>query len=173
MYVGVRQAIDRQCQLNNGIWLIAHRQETFQEIQDELETWKLPYEIEMEPLTRDRLQPDDLLASGKIKLILSALIPEPISAQLADSAEQAPLSVMVLDRHHKLENDMALETFCRNLPTRVELGYFLSLDDDVVREVVDPTSRLVLEQLGLSRHELITSNLITKRINRHLRRQQT
>ena len=107
----------------------------------------------------------------EVQLILAPLLDDyhpPLQDQTRHSDQMVAL--MVLERHGDIRRDDSIESFCRSAPMPIELGYFLSLDDPLVKEVVSPTSRLVLEQMGLEEHELITSNLITRRLDKSLRR---
>lgn len=169
----IRSAIARQMELNRCIWLVCHHEATFEVTQDQLAHWGYPYRIEMDTIDPNFLIGNDgseLLAPRNVNLVLASLIPS--TRWIAgDSFEQPGISMMVLDRHQNIVNDDQIEAFCKNVPFRIELGYFLSLEDELVKTVLNETSLMVLEQLGLDSHDLITSNLITRRLNRKLRRE--
>ena len=171
LWKALRQAMLRQQSLGRTVWLVAHRESTFLDLQDQLADWNCGYEIPMAALVPQDVPPDSVLDPASVKLILAPLLLAPIATgrPVGNMITDSPLAVMVLDRSFDWASDQQIESFCRTLPLPVELGYLLSLDDPVVADVVDPTSRLVLEQLGMQRHGLITSTMITARIRRRRR----
>ncbi|MEL7500283.1 MAG: hypothetical protein AAFN77_21990 [Planctomycetota bacterium] len=171
----VIEALDRQQSLGRTVWLVVHALDVYEQTQQLLEENQVAYDvvtsrIEMLPLVRSKGK-SSLLGVDSVKLVLANLI------SVSHRPETAPLSstslaVFVLDRSEDIRDDEQIDSFCRNLPMQVELGYFLSLEDPLVLQVLDPTALIVLEQLGLDQHDLITSSMITSRLDRHLRKQQ-
>lgn len=169
----IRKSILRQQEMGKTIWLVAHAQDIFNDIQDRLGQWKLDYEIVMQPIEVKQLllasENQPLLDAGSIKLVHASLIPSTKPDGSKPDLETT-VAMFVLDRNRDIEHDDRLDLFCRNVPIKFEVGYFLSLEDELVRTVLDDTAMLVLEQMGLAQHDLITSTMITSRLNRNLRR---
>ncbi len=89
--------------------------------------------------------------------------------QLADGL-RGRLNVMVFQRHPLDQNDEAMLAGLRRLPMHVRVGYFLSLDDPLVEIGVHETLITVLHQLGLEQHQLISSQMLTRRVQATQRR---
>lgn len=169
----IRKSILRQREMGKTIWLVAHAQDVFNDIQDQLGRWKLDYEIVMQPIEVKQLllasENQPLLDADSIKLIHASLIPS-TKPDASKPDLETTVAMFVLDRNWEIEHDDRLDLFCRNVPIKFEVGYFLSLEDELVRTVLDDTAMMVLEQMGLAQHDLITSTMITSRLNRNLRR---
>jgi hypothetical protein len=52
----------------------------------------------------------------------------------------------------------------------VRLGYLLSLQDPVIRYCIHPTAIEVLKQLGLRDQQLVTSEMVSRILEKHLQR---
>ena len=156
------------------VWLVIHGLDIYETIQDALNQRNISYDIVSHPIEVDDLkQPrssQSLLDTNSVKLILADLIPESHRSTERTVTGQT-IAMFVLDRSEQIKNDDRIEQFCKNIPFHVELGYFLALEDPLVQRVLDPMALIVLEQLGLDQHDLITSNMITSRLNRLLRRE--
>lgn len=167
-------SIHRQQELGRTIWLVIHSPEIYVATQELLDSEGLSYEVVRdeidvrEPNMAQTMWP--LIDSRAIQLILAPLIPETTPSP-EKAISNRTVAMLVLDRSSDIGNDDRLERFCKNLPVPFELGYFQALEDPLVSRVLDDTAMIVLEQLGLDQHDLITSNMITSRLNRLLRRE--
>jgi hypothetical protein len=77
---------------------------------------------------------------------------------------------MVLERHPNLMEDRRIDQFARIWPFSVRLGYLLSLQDPVIEYCIHPNIIEVLKQLGLRDQQLVTSGIITRRLEKVLQR---
>lgn len=168
------QSVQRQLELGKTVWIVIHRPELYEIIQSLLDEQEIRYDVLLEPLNDDSFNTQEsqarLLDTATVKLVLADLIRDTRPSQESTVASTT-IAMFVLDRSELIEDDHRIAAFCRNMPLFIELGYYLSLDDPVVSRVMDPVSMLVLEQMGLDKHFLITSNLITSRLNRLLKRE--
>jgi hypothetical protein len=155
------------------VWLVCHFFDTFTWLQDRLDARLMQYEVETSLIDAKRFSYDSKLAKNGIRLVL---------ANTLVSAEDGPnpavdfersLAIIVLERHPVIEHDLRIEKIARSLPVRVEYGHYLSLDDSVVRLVVNETTVKILQQLGMNDHELIASTMVTRRLKKVLRRMQS
>ena len=78
----------------------------------------------------------------------------------------------MVDRHPEPFRDAALEQFARDFPATTRMGYFLALNDRVLHPVVNETTLTVLKQMGIEDRGLVSSGIISKRINKVLAREQ-
>ena len=169
LWNAIKEAIDSPLHADKSIWLVAHFVETFTAIQEQLDQWSVDYEIVSQAIDPDRMERSGLLSNSTLKLVLADLIPDSNQTALESDSTQR-LAIIVVERHPQLSHDQRIEAFCQTLPVRVEYGYFLSLEDDVVKLAVNETSLKVLKQLGMNEHELITSHMIASRLNKILKR---
>ena len=169
LWVALQSAIERQRQLQHSVWLVVHFPSTFEQVQDQLEAWGLPYEVITDSIAGTDWAVSELRKPGSIHLILSSLIPLP-SDGLDPIIQEGATSVMVLERHPWLPIDEQVESFCRSCPFPLEYGMFLALDDPVLRDVVNETTVMILEQLGMGRHDLIASNMVSRRLTSYLKK---
>ncbi len=171
LWEALRQSIDSPEHSAKAIWLIAHFPDTFTELQNNLGQWSRDYEVITSPIEPQKLEHSGLLCRDSIKLILADLVPETFPdhpSLMTDNGKQ--LGIIIVERHPDFNRDQRLLNFAKSLPVKVELGYFLALDDVVIKSVVNETTVEILKQLGLDEHELITSNMITRRLDTVLKR---
>jgi len=169
LWNAIKGTIDSQIQANRPIWLVTHFVETFSAVQDKLDQWQVDYDIVSQPINPHQLERSGLLSNSTLKLILAELIPEPDPTVMALDSTQT-IAMMVVERHPQIRHDRRIDLFCEALPVRVEYGYFISLEDDVVKLIVNENALRVLKQLGLNEHELITSHMVASRLNKVLGR---
>ena len=167
LWNAIKQTVESQA--DKPIWLVAHFVDTFSELQGQLDLWQVDYEVVAQPIDPNRVERSGLLSESTLKLVLAELIPE-VDPSLTNSGLNQTLVMMVVERHPQVTYDQRLDSFARSAPMRVEYGYFLSLEDDVVKLIVNETALKVLKQLGMNEHELITSHMVTSRMNKVLGR---
>ncbi len=163
-------AIERRKKLDTAILLVAHFQSTFIHTQEFLEEFNIDYEV-----AGTVLRPEDLVeygrsSRGSVHLTLAGSLDD-MSLTRQVVPEAINVSVMVLERHPIPSEDRRIEGLCRLWPYYMRLGYFLALDDAVQRRCIHPTTLVLLQQLGLRDHELITSHMLTRRIDSVLTRE--
>ena len=72
---------------------------------------------------------------------------------------------MVVERYPLTTQDRRIENFCRQLPHPVKLGYFISLDHAAIA-LLGHWIEDILKLWGMNDVDLITSELVTRRLNR-------
>lgn len=155
------------------ILLLTHFPETFERIQGRLEEAALAHEIG--PL---RLGPEYLRSLREPSHSNSASIVLALATTLDDASLDRPqevrrdfqVSMMVLERHPKVTEDNRIDQFARVWPFSIRLGYLLSLEDPVIQTCIHPTVIELLKQMGLRDQQLVTSELVTRGLERYLRR---
>ncbi len=135
-------------------------------MRSQLASWQVEYEIPLKPF---ELRGLGTPSTGIIQLTLAEMILDESDRQ-NDRIDQKKIAVVAFERHPELARDVLLREVVRNSLAKTELGYFLSLQDPVVRRSVSDTALTVLRQLGLNDHDLITSSLVTKRMDSMLRK---
>lgn len=168
LLTGLREAIENRKYSDQVLVLVAHFAETFTSLQDALESWTIDYEVITSTVDSKWLTGLDA-ASGKKPVYLSLaqmLAAENVRACQPVTSPQ--LGVIVIDLHPLPEKDCRLEQFCRSLPHPVELGYFLSFDDAVVRQAISDNAVRILDLFGMGENELVTSLLLSRRLKQFL-----
>lgn len=165
----VKRSLESPQNAGKSVWLVAHFVDTFADIQNQLDAWKVDYEVVSQPIDPNRLERSGLLSEKTIQLVLAELIPN-VDSLLPEIDSRQTIAVIGLERHPQITHDLRIEAFCKQLPILVEYGYFLSLDDAVVQLVVNETSLKVLKQMGLNDNDLITSHMVTSRLKKVLAR---
>ena len=169
LWESLRQAIQSPLHAEKSIWIVVHFTQTFSQLQTQLESWGIDYEIVTNRIDPVQLKRSGLLSVGQIKVVLADLIPE-VEPSYLDFDLSHSIAMIVVERHPQINQDHRIEAFARSLPVRVEFGHYLALDDVVVRMVVNETSLRILTQLGMNEHELITSNMLSRRLAKVLHR---
>ncbi|HAN96060.1 MAG TPA: hypothetical protein DCQ98_00875 [Planctomycetaceae bacterium] len=175
VWPGVRRAIERQQAQDDLVLLVTHFPTTYFELQELLDRWEIPHHV-----LRPGLNPADLPLRSVARNETGLREPAPVALALAEMlvADGGPIaidrrrnvSVIVVERHPLSRHDLRLESFARRLPTRTRLGYFVALDDDAIGPFLGDWTLLLLDQFGMNRHELIVSDLISRRLFRSRRR---
>ncbi|MEM9942876.1 MAG: hypothetical protein AAF939_15030 [Planctomycetota bacterium] len=159
--------------LGNGstgknLWLIAHFPIAFVELQNHLESWQVNYEVVTEPIDANGMS-DVFKDPTSIKLVLSPLIPT-VEYPLEPSDSPVTQGLLIVDRHPLITHDKRILQFARNCPYKVELGYVLSLDHPVLKLVVTDSLVELMGQLGMRKDELISSSMVSRRLEKKLTR---
>jgi len=174
LWEALRNSIDSPHHSEKAVWLVVHFLDTFTELQNQLDRWGLDYDIVSSEIKVRELDRSGLLGKDSIKLILADLVPEPLSSiEVLNPKDNQQVAMIVVERHPMLDHDQRLLNFAKSLPVKVEFGYYLALDDVVIKSIIDPMTIQILKQLGLDDLELITSNMITRRLETVLRRHAT
>jgi hypothetical protein len=162
-----RQARDQ------AILLVTHFPATFDRLQGLLEN--AGYDFEIAPL---KFGPDYLLhlidkatpGSPPLLLVLAPTFDDSSLDRPLPPNRKLNVSFMVLERHPALAEDQRIDQFARVWPFSVRIGYLLSMDDPVVKYCIHPTIIEMLKQMGLGDQELITSNMVTRQLERILKK---
>lgn len=162
MFDGLRNAIEQRLELGQTVLLVAHFASAFEELQDYLDQWALEYQIG--PAKIAPFQLPELFEGGpRITLSLARqLVQEDVSA--AANRHNDTICVVVIERHPNGIADGKLEQFCREIPGHVEFGYFISFEAGLVRTMINESALHILDMFGLGENELITSNMISRRL---------
>lgn len=166
-FQGMLDALSARLAKGEVVFLFAHFPKMFAEIQERLSQSKLEYEIVSEPIdfgTVSQLAKQ----SDRIYLSLAQMLRR--NENSLQEAETQSLAVVSAQRHPMPKYDQLIEDWCRQLPFPVELGYFLSLDDPVISHVISEQAKKLMAQLGLGDNELVTSDMVSRRLKKVLNR---
>ena len=175
MLSGLQQAIAKQQESCDEVWLVAHFFDTFATLQDFLASAGIDYQIvdqppyDISPSIRDDSQP------GIVRLVLATLIADRPVAETAaretGKTGRPSVAVVVCERHPYHVHDERLCEAAKQVDASVTFGYMLSMDDVVVKQIVSPMVLQVLEQLGLDDSEMIASHYLSRLLERRLIRE--
>ena len=170
----VNDCVDR----HDLVLLVAHFPDCFTQIENQLEAWGLNFEVVV-----DRVDQDWVTTAGfdqqynHVFLTLSGMLDshdESAAKKTARGMQNEsvrPVSMMVLERHPQIDRDHQVAAFAKSIINPVRLGYFLSLEDSVVTKLINPQLVQLMQQMGLTDQELVTSNMLTRRLKKVLSRQ--
>ena len=162
---GLRRALQQRHTQDSIILVVCHFPETFFETQDLLDQWEINYEIPTPPIRPQQITTmDEVQSKPKILLVLSEMLD--IDTGLSSSNPKQTIAVMVVERYPLTTQDRRIETFCRQLPHPVKLGYFISLDHAAIAPLLGHWIEDILKLWGMNDVDLITSELVTRRLNR-------
>lgn len=165
----IRKAIEDVADQQQPLLLVAHFPETFLQLQDRLHSWELEYEILTAAVTPQAIFEDPRFLGESRFLTLAELL-QPRGTPLPPRQRTSGFSVLVAERHPLARHDQNLDRFVSEIDLPTRIGYFLALEDPVPQVAVGDTAVTVMQQLGLNEHELITSQLLTRRIERFTKR---
>jgi hypothetical protein len=171
LWKSIAGAIALQQSQNRCVWLVAHFPDTFHRSQSMLETAGIRYRVEQRPVTLDWFDEHRDDAVSDVHLILADLL-QPLNVQDESQVDFAHrVSLMIAERHPYGPRDERIVSFAASLPVTIELGHFLSLDDELVTRRIPPQAIEMLKTLGLQESDLISSSVIAKRLKKYIRKE--
>lgn len=172
LWENTQVAIERLFKHDGRVAMIAHFPEMFEMIEQQLNVWQIDFSIPESsvPLEWFVREPD----GPRLMLCLAAQLRESRTDDLLPRSQATEtLSLMVMERHPWSPNDERIKTIASQSRVRNELGYLLSLDDPVLENLINETAITLLRQMGMDDHGLVTSMMVTRRINRALNRRKS
>lgn len=164
----IQDAIRARMEVNETVLLLAHFPDRLSDLEKMLDQANIPFEIGTKQL--DEVAIANLREEVPNHVILTM-------AEMLNRSGQKPLrknepsvAVMIAERHPMPKYDQAIVDWSQWLPFPVQLGYFMSLDDPVVSYAINDQVKVLLSQFGMGENELVTSNLVSRRIERVLKR---
>jgi hypothetical protein len=116
-----------------------------------------------------RLSPADFRRAAKggnpgpiILAHAGALMPDEFPGPL--DGDLPPVSILVAERHFLRSHDQRVVDFARSLGRRCRLSFHMSLQDPLMRIVVEERVRQTLRKLGMTGSEPIESAMVARRI---------
>ena len=176
LWTSMADAIANQLNQPRPVMIISHFTETFLAVQAMVEERGFDHAIVVAPPTNELFEN---IAAGDEPPVQLALAQTVTSSPLAKSGvdwsifKRSTVAVMVTERHPLPRHDQAIAKFAKTMDRRVELGHYLSFDDVVVQRCAPPQTVGLLLQMGMGPSELITSDMITRRLNKVLAREGT
>lgn len=168
----LQAAIETQLSLNKVVLLVVHFPETFEKLQDWLGDTGIAYELVLRPIDLDWVRNCGQLAGKGVQLAISDLVVYDSEVRFKQPNETQPeLSVIVCERHPIPIVDENLERMARAIPIPTQFGYFIAMDDPLFRTAITENVIQLLKQFGMGRQEVITSRMLSKRLEHVLRKQ--
>lgn len=164
--------LQKQAVLPNDstVFIAAHFPDEFFRLQSELQQHGIEYQFITRPLDSQWFLDNADQSKNVIYLTLAEFLTGTVFGK--NVVFGSTLNLIVVDRHPEPFRDAALEQFARDFPATTRMGYFLALDDRVLHPVVNETTLTVLKQMGIDDQGLVSSSIISKRINKVLAREQ-
>jgi len=170
LWDSIAKSIRLQQSMGKAIWLVVHFPDTYLACQAMLEKHDIDYVVETDPVSETWFREKAAVAGPHVRLLLSRLV-LPLqfeNDEMADTGSR--VAMMVVERHPYAPMDDQLYQFAESLPARMEVGYFLALDDEVVTKMVPREMLDLLKSMGMKDHELVTSSLVTRRLKKAIER---
>lgn len=167
MFAGLLEAMRVRLEKGDVVFIIAHFPDSFTELQKQLEHLELPFSIVTESLNAEVIKRLSERLPNRVHLTLAQMLTSdsPLAKQ-----QQPDVAMMVCERHPMPRYDKLVVDWCHQLTYPVQLGYFLSFDDPVMKSVVTDQVKMLLEQFGWGENELITSSMVSRRLDKVLKR---
>ncbi len=137
-----------------------------------LEQHGIDYFIETEPVTSTWFI-DHGKEPGKLVHLLLADLAKPFTSGTESEVEiivPYRVAMMVAERHPYGPRDQRITEFALSLPARVEIGYYLAMEDELVNRLIPDHLIALLKTMGLQEQDLISSAMVTKQLRRFLRK---
>ena len=161
---GLRRDLARRLGEDSLVLVVAHFPATLAEIEGLLESAGLEYRMLADPLTGPQLgERTDGEGTGRI-LLAPALALCPDAPPAGDMDRSRSVSILVAERHPLRSPDARIEGFAATVPHPTRLGFYLSLEDPVLRRFGSGWLPTVLTSLGMKEDEAISSRMVTKRL---------
>jgi len=169
LWEGIRAAIERRRSADDLILLVTHFPATFLEAQERLDAWGIESVPPRVTWHADELPWASVGLSGEreaapVVLALSDMLRESREDQARDARRS--VAMRVLERHPLSRSDERLLRFAKSIPAITRLGHFASLEDDAVGPFVGDWTEMLLKQWGMRQVDLVTSDLVSRRLTR-------
>ena len=156
--------------VDSAVFIAAHFPDEFFRLQSALQQHGIEYQFITRPLDSQWFLDNSARNANVVYLALAEFLTETTFSE--NEVFGSLLNLIVVDRHPEPFRDAALEQFARDFPATTRMGYFLALDDRVLQPVINETTLTVLKQMGIDDQGLVSSGIISKRINKVLAREQ-
>ncbi|MDG2012679.1 MAG: hypothetical protein P8J33_04190 [Pirellulaceae bacterium] len=172
------QWTQQQSARGETVIILSHFPSSFLENQDALQDAGIDFEIIAERMDEPSFAQWLESSSGRGEVLLTmaqmlALSPgdfTPASSQPNLPSSDKLLSVIVTERYPIVINDQHLEAFFRRVDRVVSMGYLISFDDPLVKGLLGERFVNLMEQLGFSDNELISSAMTYRGLARKLQK---
>lgn len=171
LWNSIAQSIQLQQSMGKSVWLVSHFLDTFTDCQEMLERSGIDYFVETDPVTESWFRDHKESAGSHVRLLLADLAKPLVVDAEEFEGPQLRIAMMVVERHPFGPTDDLLVEFAGSLPAKVEIGYFLSLNDELVKRMVPPQMVDLMKALGLQEQDLISSAMVTKRLKKLIERE--
>lgn len=169
LYQRLMDVINTQVTEGSAVFVAAHFPDEFFRLQSELHQHQIDYRMITRPLDQQWFTDHKDNSEGVVFLSLAEFLSQTNFS--GTESFKAKLDLIMVDRHPEPREDRSVEAFGRAFPATTKLGYFLALEDRVLGSIINETVLMVLNQMGIDDHGLISSGIISKRITKVLDRQ--
>ena len=174
LYRGMLKAIRLQQSQNKSVWLVAHFPNVFTDCQLMLEKNGIGYQIIQSQMTPEWLREHAGDATRDVFLGLSDMFEPPregLEEALDEEGFGGRIALMVAERHPYGPRDIRLMQFAKSYPALVEIGYYVSFEDAVVEQRIPESTMQVLKAFGFDDEALISSLVVSSRIQKRIRKE--
>ena len=167
---GLFRAVEALRRPNQLVFLVCHFGETHEQLQLELDRRAIPYELIDQPIERDAFLSWQATGPASVFLTLSSMLAPWDQTRPVERRQSPQVAVMVAERHPHPQVRQQIVRWCRHQPVPVELGYYMALTDDVIQRAIAPRMIELLDLMGLEQNELVSSLMLSRRLDRVLNR---
>ena len=173
LWNSIAESIRLQQSMGKSVWLVAHFLDTFSDCQTMLEQHGIDYFLATAPISSDWFDDHAMDPGNHVHLLLTDLAQPLRSDPESEVIVPYRIAMMVAERHPCGRKDEQLAEFALSLPAKVEIGYYLAMEDELVKRLIPEHLIELLKTMGLQEHDLISSSMVTKRLRRFLDKRTT
>ena len=159
-------------QAGDLVFVLPQFPSTFLQIQAAFDQRDVDYRVQATPLDENQLE--ELISEnhGREAILTLAEMLQKFPVAKLPYSSKISASVIVTERHPLGAKDESISAAARRLPLPTRLGFFLALDDPLLKPVNGDWVGSLLRTLGATETELISSHMVSKRIRSLQRRIQ-
>ncbi len=168
MLVAMLDALKVRQQKGEVVLVLCHFPKSFQSLQEYFEESALQFDIVTESIDAELIKEQGARTECPVLLSMAPML-SPQDQKLP--RQSLPhIALVGAERHPLLKYDKAIEEWSKNIPYPVQLGYFLSLDGPLLSLMVEDKIKKMLEMFGMGQNELITSHMVSRRVDSWLKK---
>ncbi len=168
-FASLRQWVQTQSGQGKHVLILAHFESTFLDVQSAIQQAGFDYEVLAMPQSQQQLARTLADSAANITITMSQMLAPSEEPEYREPAD-LHIAMMIVERYPLVQRDMRLDDFARSLAARVDMGYLMSFEDPVVRQLLGERFIFLMEQLGLGEHDLIQSAMTERALQQRIRR---
>ncbi len=163
---GILESIQQQRRMGNLVLLVAHFPNTFERMVDCIDQKAVDITVCDHPIDHNFVSQKISLADPGAFVTLAPMLKT--SDAKMESAIANPkgrsLCVIVCERHPLYSRDLAIGRFVKGLNVPTKLGYMISLEDPLLKPLINDWTKTLLVQMGFQPEEMMHTQIIRNRL---------
>ncbi len=162
----VCQCANQQLEQGDLVFVVVYFPAMFEQIQRAFDELGIEYQVVLNAIDFQANATELARKPSEIRLALanSLLMESPPGS----SQSTLEISMIMCEPIPLVRTEDEFNYALRHTPHMIKLGYFMSLEHALVKYCLTDKMMILLEQLGIGKHELISSELISRRVRTRL-----